>query len=121
MTNCEPECKPSTDNPTHAPSESRPRVEDLTHASSDSGLQAENLTHAPAEPKRKAERPAQAPRSGQGVLTNYQRSRLNVFIAPTHRQQIDALSGEWNCPLTEAVRRVLGLGLSQIMQADLSE
>ena len=87
---CKPEYELSTGN--------------LTHASSELGQQAENLTHAP--------------RSGQRVSTNYQRSRLNVFIAPTHRQQIDALSGEWNCPLVEAVRRVLGLGLSQIMQAD---
>ncbi len=81
----------------------------------------DNLTHASAEPNRKAEKQTHAPRSGQRVSTNYQRSRLNVFIAPTHRQQIDALSGEWNCPLVEAVRRLLSLGLSQIMQADLSE
>ena len=87
--------------------ESEPSTQNLTHASSELGAQAENLTHAL--------------RSGQHVSTNYQRSRLNVFIAPTHRQQIDVLSAEWNCPLVEAVRRLLTLGLSQIMQADLSE
>ena len=93
MPMCKPEYELSTGN--------------LTHASSELGQEAENLTHAPC--------------SDQRVSTNYQRSRLNVFIAPTHRQQIDALSAEWNCPLVEAVRRVLGLGLSQIMQADLPE
>lgn len=84
----------------------------------DSELLTENLTHSPSESGPQAGSLTQAPRSGQRVSTNYQRSRLNVFIAPTHRQQIDALSAEWNCPLVEAVRRVLGLGLSQIMQAD---
>lgn len=87
--------------------ESEPSTKSPTHTSSESGPQAENLT--------------QALRSGRRVSTNYQRSRLNIFIAPAHRQQIDALSAEWNCPLVEAVRRVLTLGLSQIMQADLSE
>jgi len=87
--------------------ESEPSTESPTHTSSELGPQAENLT--------------QAPRSRRSVSANYQRSRLNVFIAPIYRQQIDALSAEWNCPLVEAVRRLLGLGLSQIMQADLSE
>lgn len=87
----------------------------------ESELATENLTHAPSDSGSQAEILTQAQRSGQRVSTNYQRSRLNVFITPTHRQQIDALSAEWNCPLVEVVRRVLGLGLSQIMQADLSE
>jgi hypothetical protein len=49
---------------------------------------------------------------------NYQRQRINVYVAPAYRHQLDALSAEWGVPLVEAVRRVLGSGLANIMHAD---
>jgi hypothetical protein len=49
---------------------------------------------------------------------SYQRGRVNVFIPHPQRQQLDALAGEWNCPLVETVRRVLDRGLRGVMQAD---
>jgi hypothetical protein len=53
------------------------------------------------------------------VSSEYQRARINVFVAPRFRQQIDALSGEWGTTLVETVRRLLSLGLGSYMQADL--
>jgi hypothetical protein len=76
----------------------------LTQASEKQTTTVEELTHAP--------------RLAHRVSSEYQRARLNVFVAPKQRQQIDALGAEWNCPLVEAVRRVLDLGLLQIMHAD---
>jgi len=87
----------------------------------ESNSSTDSLTHAPSEPVRKAEKPAQAARSGRRVSSEYQRARVNVFVEPAQRHQLDALSAEMHRPLTEVVRHVLRLGLSQIMQADLSE
>jgi hypothetical protein len=58
------------------------------------------------------------PRLGDHVSTGYQKARVNVFINPAHRHQLDVLSAEWDVPLVEAVRRVLGTGLQSIMHAD---
>ena len=49
---------------------------------------------------------------------SYQQERVNVFVPPAYRQQLDSLRAEWRVPLAEAVRRVLGSGLRNIMQAD---
>jgi hypothetical protein len=56
-----------------------------------------------------------APRPAKRVSTSYQKSRVNVFINPAHKHQLDALSAEWGVPLVEAFRRVLNLGLQSIM------
>jgi len=61
-----------------------------------------------------------APRLANRVSTAYQKARLSVFVNPAHRHQLDALADEWDVPLTEAVRRVLGSGLQNIMHADAS-
>jgi len=59
-----------------------------------------------------------APHPANRVSTGYQKARVNVFVNPAHRHQLDALADEWDVPLTEAVRRVLSSGLQNIMQAD---
>jgi len=53
--------------------------------------------------------------------SSYQRARVNVFIPHPERQQLDQLAREWSCPLVEVVRRVIGLGLRGIMQAETEE
>jgi len=60
-----------------------------------------------------------APRSANHVpARNYQRERMNVFVTPAYRHQLDALRTEWHTSLAEAVRRVLGMGLRGFMQTD---
>lgn len=49
------------------------------------------------------------------VSTGYQKARINVFVNPAQRHQLDALSAEWGVSLVETVRRVLGSGLQNIM------
>lgn len=56
--------------------------------------------------------------SAKPVSNSYQKARINVFVNPAHRHQLDALAAEWRVPLVEAVRRVLGSGLANIMHAD---
>jgi hypothetical protein len=57
-----------------------------------------------------------APRPANHVSNrSYQRERVNVFVPPNIRHQLDVLRLEWDVPLTEAVRRVLGSGLRNIM------
>jgi hypothetical protein len=62
---------------------------------------AETLTHvqSPAKP----------------VSTSYQKERLNIFLNPALKHQIDVLSAEWAVPLVEVVRRILSRGLQGIM------
>jgi hypothetical protein len=52
------------------------------------------------------------------VSSSYQKARINVFVNPSIRHQLDALSGEWDVPVTEALRRVLARGLQDIMHGD---
>jgi len=66
---------------------------------------AETSTHAPCPANRVSGR-------------NYQRERINVFVPPVYRHQLDALRAEWHTSLAEAVRRVLDLGLRGFMQTD---
>jgi hypothetical protein len=60
----------------------------------------------------------QTPHPANHVSTRYQKARINVFINPAFRHQLDVLSAEWGVPLVEAVRRVLGIGLQTFMHAD---
>jgi hypothetical protein len=100
----------SVSEPTHLLNDPESSGFESTHLSQDSGWDFGNAAHLlGGRPDVSAAR------------TAYQRARVNCFIPPAHRQQLDELTNEWNCPLTEAVRRVLALGLSQIMQADQSE
>jgi len=46
---------------------------------------------------------------------SYQRERINVFVPPNIRHQLDVLRLEWRVTLAEAVRRVLSSGLRNIM------
>ena len=52
------------------------------------------------------------------VSNHYQKARVNVYVNPAIRHQLDALSGEWGVPVTEAFRRVLSQGLRDIMHTD---
>ena len=47
--------------------------------------------------------------------SGYQRARVNVYINPAQRQQLDAFAAEWGVPVTEAFRRVLDRGLRGVM------
>lgn len=67
------------------------------------GIQiAATSTHVPSQPWH--------------VSNSYQRARINVFVCPAIRHQLDALSAEWRVPLVEVVRRVMSKGLEGIMQ-----
>jgi hypothetical protein len=60
-----------------------------------------------------------APRTAKHVSSSsYQRARVNLFIPHAERQQLNALSAEWDLPLVETARRVIHLGLSGIMHGD---
>jgi hypothetical protein len=50
--------------------------------------------------------------------SSYQRARINLFVDPAIRHQIDVLSAEWGLSLVETARRVLDRGLRGIMHAD---
>ena len=52
---------------------------------------------------------------GVSARSEYERARVNVPIIPAQRQQLDVLTNEWDCTLTEAVRLVIEIGLRQIM------
>jgi len=57
-----------------------------------------------------------APRQANRVPSrSYQRERMNVFLNPAHKHQIDLLAVEWGVPLVEVVRRLLSKGLEGIM------
>lgn len=59
-----------------------------------------------------------APRLANRVSTAYQKARVNVFVDPSQRHQLDALAAEWGVPMVEAFRRVLALGLCGVMHHD---
>jgi hypothetical protein len=70
-----------------------------------SGTPAADSTHAPCPANRVSGR-------------NYQREKINVFVPPNIRHQLDVLRLEWQVTLAEAVRRVLSSGLRNIMHAE---
>jgi hypothetical protein len=60
-----------------------------------------------------------APRPAKRVSTgSYQSQRINVFVPPPIRHQLDVLRVEWGTTLAGVVRRVLGSGLQNIMHTD---
>lgn len=108
-----PEPMPALDNSTRVPEptadslETSTRVPEPTesapeNSARDSSLEFGNLTRA-------------ARILGGQTRSEYERARVNVPIIPAQRQQLDVLANEWDCTLTEAVRRVLDDGLSRIM------
>jgi hypothetical protein len=65
-----------------------------------------------------AETPTHVQSPAKPVSTGYQKARVNVFVNPAQRHQLDALAAEWGVPLTEALRRVLDRGLRGVMHGD---
>lgn len=108
-----PEPMPALENSTRVPEPTADSLETSTrdpepiesapeNSTRDSSLEFGNLTRA-------------ARILGGQTRSEYERSRLNVPIIPAQRQQLDALTNEWDCTLTEAVRLVIEIGLRQIM------
>lgn len=77
------------------------------------------MTHPTESPTESPSRTDTLTRNPLAGGTDYQRARLNFFIEPSQRHQLDALSVEWNCTLTEVLRRIINRGMRGIM-LDLS-
>jgi len=100
---------------------SEPSTETHAHLSPDSELEFENAAHLSDEPLSAFENAAHLLGSRPSVSSArmaYQHARLNCFVPHAQRHQLDALTNEWDCTLTEAVRRVLEMGFYEIMHSD---
>lgn len=134
MTMCKPEPKPASDNSTNPqppfasdstrdlPTEPANSTRDLPEQS-DGMDESARLSEIKDDLRENSTRDSElAFESAARVLGNarsaYERARINCFVPPAHRHQLDALTNEWDCTLTEVVRRLLADSLSRIMQAD---
>ena len=101
-----PESKPSTDNPLLAgPAHlSGPTPSESAHLSRDSDSEFGSDAHLSDEPLSAFQNAAHLLGGGQGVSPTrraYQRARLNCFIPPAFRHQLDTLAAEQGTTLSE--------------------